>query len=77
MSLSLLVVGAAFAGYSDKHFKGDWNYCDNSREYKINQRLDRQRYRIEQGFERERLTYKEARILNRKHHKIRHLSSEY
>jgi hypothetical protein len=76
-SIFLLVVGPVSAGYSDKHFRSEQDYCDNSSEYIVNQRLDSQWYRIEQGIDRDRLTDKEARILKRKHHKVRRLSREY
>ena len=71
-SLSLFVAAPVFADH-----RGKREYCDASREYKIEERLDRQRHRIERGIDRDRLTYKEAKTLKKKHRKIRRLSREY
>ena len=72
VSLSLLWAAPTFADH-----RGKYEYCDTSREYRIDQRLDRQRHRIERGIDRDRLTYKEAKILKKKHRKIQRLSRKY
>ncbi|MCU7924573.1 MAG: hypothetical protein KZQ88_17925 [Candidatus Thiodiazotropha sp. (ex Dulcina madagascariensis)] len=71
-SLSLFLAMPAVADRSDKHY-----YGDNKMEHKIGKRLGRQYHRIEHGIDRDRLTYKEARILKKRLRKIRRLSREY
>lgn len=72
ISLSLMIAVPAFAGNSAKH-----RYCDQDRGASIERRLERQYYRIEQGIDRESLTYKETKKLKSKHRHIRRLSREF
>jgi hypothetical protein len=71
-TISLVIAGPVFADYAGHH-----RYGDNDSESTIDHRLKRQHNHIKQGFEQQRLSHKETKILKRNLLRIKHLAREY